>query len=68
MQRCNPHVRWVDLDRHGYLVLDLTPERTQADWWFVDELHRPSAGEHLGASWLVRAGESGLRAASGPAR
>lgn len=63
----NPHVRWVDLDRHGYFVLDLTPDRAQADWWFVDELHRRSDGEEFGAAWLVAADDPGLREADGPA-
>ncbi|MCC6724729.1 MAG: alkaline phosphatase D family protein, partial [Saprospiraceae bacterium] len=31
----NPHLRYVDLNNHGYLTLTLTPERAQADWFFV---------------------------------
>ncbi len=54
------HVRWADLTRHGYIVLDLSPERAQAEWHFVDDLRRRSEGEQLGDSWLVRAGEPGL--------
>ena len=63
VRECNPHVRWVDLDRHGYVVLDVTPERAQADWWFVDELLRPAPGEERGAGWRATAGEAGLRRA-----
>ncbi|MBK8561774.1 MAG: alkaline phosphatase D family protein [Saprospiraceae bacterium] len=31
----NPHLRFVDLNRHGYLTLTLTPERAQSDWYYV---------------------------------
>ncbi|MDP8942751.1 MAG: alkaline phosphatase D family protein [Actinomycetota bacterium] len=67
VRESNPHVRWVDLDRHGYFVLELTPEHARADWWFVDEIHRPTAGEELAASWVARAGEAGLGQAGEPA-
>ncbi len=31
----NPQLRYVDLNRHGYLTLTLTPERAQSDWYYV---------------------------------
>ncbi|MCB0519785.1 MAG: alkaline phosphatase D family protein [Lewinellaceae bacterium] len=31
----NPHLRYLDLNNHGYLLLTLTPEKAQADWYFV---------------------------------
>ena len=30
----NPHLRFVDLDRHGYFVLDVTDDRVQADYFY----------------------------------
>ena len=27
---------YVELTSHGYLVVDLDPERVQAEWWYVD--------------------------------
>ena len=30
----NPHLRFVDLDRHGYVLLDVTNERVQADYFY----------------------------------
>jgi alkaline phosphatase D len=62
----NPHVRWVDLDRHGFIAVDVTHERVQADWWFVDGVREPSDFVEHGASWLVRDGEHGLREGEGP--
>jgi alkaline phosphatase D len=62
----NPHVRWVDLDRHGFIAVDVTAERVQADWWFADGVREPSDAVEHGASWLVRSGEHGLTEGGGP--
>lgn len=64
----NPHVRWVDLDRHGYYVLDLTPERAHADFYFVGGLRERTELEFLGAAWRLRSGTATLERASEPAR
>ena len=40
----NPHVRYLDFDRHGYSVLTLTPSRAQMDWYaLADRTDRDSA-------------------------
>ena len=31
----NPHLRYVDLVRHGYLTLTLTKDKAAADWYFI---------------------------------
>jgi alkaline phosphatase D len=31
----NPHTRWSDTLSHGYLVLDITAERMQCDWFHI---------------------------------
>lgn len=60
----NPHVKWVDFDDHGYFVLDVTPERVQADWFFVDTVLTPDDGERHGGSWQVAVDEKHLEPAS----
>lgn len=52
----NPHVLHVDLDRHGYLLLDLTPERIVAEYWSVDTVAAPSPVQALTAAFEVRDG------------
>jgi alkaline phosphatase D len=61
--RQNPHIHWAELDSHGYLVVDVTPDRVRGEWHFVDTVHRPSSGERLAASYEVRRGEARLRRA-----
>ena len=31
----NPWVRYLEGIGHGFVVLDVTPERTQAHFWFI---------------------------------
>jgi alkaline phosphatase D len=61
--RENPHIHWAELDSHGYLVVDVTPDRVRGKWHFVDTVHRPSTGERLAARFEVRRGEARLRRA-----
>jgi len=44
----NPHLKYVDLDRHGYLVLDLKNDSAQADYFYVDTLRISSNNESFG--------------------
>jgi alkaline phosphatase D len=62
----NPHIHWVETDSHGYVVVDMTPDRAQGDWWFVDEIHCPHDGQHHGESWMMLAGQNRVRKAPGP--
>ena len=34
----NPHMKYADLDRHGYFILDVRPEAVQADYYYTDVL------------------------------
>jgi len=55
-----PHIKWCEFDSHGYVLVDLTPERARGEWWFVDTVLEPSRGETLGAAWEVRRGKARL--------
>jgi alkaline phosphatase D len=59
----NPHVHWVDLDGHGYVLVDVTRERVRGEWFFVAETKRRTAGVRRGPAFEVRAGESRLQPA-----
>ena len=34
----NPHLRYVDLDRHGYFILDVKQDSVHADFYYVDQI------------------------------
>jgi phosphodiesterase/alkaline phosphatase D-like protein len=56
-----PQIRWCDLDSHGYMVVDVTPQRIDAEWWFVDGVLERSTGERLGKRFTVHFGSSRMQ-------
>lgn len=68
LMEANPHLRWLDIDQRGYVVLDVDIARVQASWWFVDDVENPNAGdESLGAVWAVYDGTNHLVEENEPA-
>lgn len=55
----NPHVRFLDNGRAGYVLIDVTAERLLADMRAVDDLADPSSGCVSLASFVVEAGRAG---------
>ncbi|WP_263171079.1 alkaline phosphatase D family protein [Streptomyces sp. SCSIO ZS0520] len=43
----NRHIKWLDMDAHGYGVLDVTPEASQMDYYALSDRADPAAT----ASW-----------------
>jgi phosphodiesterase/alkaline phosphatase D-like protein len=62
----NRHLRMGDLERHGYVVVDVTPDAVRGDWWHVDTIARRDAAERWGGGWALDDGRLGLRAVSRP--
>lgn len=60
----NPHMKNVDLDRHGYFLLDLREDSAQANWYYVDALDTPGAGESFDAAYYTKDGDNHLSAAA----
>lgn len=64
----NPHVKYVELDSHGYSVVEATPDRLQMDWYYLSDRTDPRATQHVGASWQTTAGSRAVTPASEPIR
>ena len=62
-----PQLKTVELDEHGYFVLDLTPAQAQADWFYVDDIRQSDSGERFSRAFRTAAGENRLQAAPAPA-
>lgn len=56
----NPHIRYVDLARKGYLLLDLTPERCVGEFWAVDSIASRSENESFQTAFQTLAGSNRL--------
>jgi len=56
----NPHIRYTDWDKKGYLLLDITPERVQGEWWYVSTIAERGGSEAYGIGYQVRSGANHL--------
>ncbi|CAL9430103.1 alkaline phosphatase D family protein [Streptomyces griseomycini] len=56
IKAANRHVRWVDTDRHGYGVLDITAERAQMDYYVLSDRTDPDATAEWARSYRTRSG------------
>lgn len=60
----NPHFKFIDFNRRGYSLLDITPERVVCEWWFVDTVAAPSRVQTFGTAFEVRRGTNRLAPAA----
>lgn len=61
----NDHMKYVDLDKHGYVILDINKNRAQGEWFFVDRIDQPSTTEAYDDGWFCANGTRYLQHASG---
>ncbi len=62
----NPHLRYIELDSHGYGVVHLDADRAQMDWFYVTDVADPKAGVRHAASFAVRSGDNTLEPRTAP--
>ncbi len=55
-----PHLKFLDGDNHGYVLLDVTRERVLADWYFVPTVTERTDAESKAASFVCERGSSRL--------
>ncbi|MBI3347651.1 MAG: alkaline phosphatase D family protein [Burkholderiales bacterium] len=60
----NPHFKYVQLTRRGYMLVDVNRDRVVGEWWYVDTVASPSNVETFATAWEVRHGENHLRASA----
>ncbi|MEV5464014.1 alkaline phosphatase D family protein, partial [Streptomyces cellulosae] len=56
IRAANRHVHWVDTDRHGFGVLDVTAERAQMDYYVVSDRTKRDATATWSRSYRTRSG------------
>ncbi|MGW8592176.1 alkaline phosphatase D family protein [Dietzia sp. NPDC055877] len=61
----NHHIRWVDLDRHGYTVVEFTQDYAHADYWALHDHTRADSGAYPVHSWRTAHGTNQV-APAGP--
>ncbi|MFE1960343.1 alkaline phosphatase D family protein [Streptomyces sp. NPDC059479] len=68
VQLANRHVKWVDMDHHGYGVLDVTAERTQMDYYTISDRTDPGATASWARSYRTTSGSQRIERADRPVR
>ena len=58
-----PHLNFVDFYYRGYVLLDITRERIQAEWWAVDNVQRPRYASHCLRALVIPRGQAQLQPA-----
>jgi alkaline phosphatase D len=56
----NPHIKHVDLDRRGYLLLDLQPARVVGEFYVIDTVTAASKHESFVTAFEVQLGSNHL--------
>lgn len=57
----NPHFKYVNLTRRGYMLIDVNRDRVVGEWWYVDTVASTSHVETFATAFEVRHGENHLR-------
>jgi alkaline phosphatase D len=60
LRAINPHFKYINLHRRGYMLLDVTPQRVVAEWWYVDTVASPSNVETFAVAFEVQHGTNRL--------
>ncbi|GAA2492071.1 alkaline phosphatase D family protein [Streptomyces gobitricini] len=68
LRGANRHVKWVDMDNHGYGVLDVTAERSQMDYYTVSDRTRPDASSAWIRSYRTLSGTQKVERVDAPVR
>jgi alkaline phosphatase D len=56
----NPHFKYIELDKRGYMLLDINASRVMAEWWYVDTIAGRSGNQSFGRAVQVLAGANHL--------
>ncbi len=61
IQLANQHMKYINLADHGYIILDVNQQRTQADYYLIDDIDNPNTyTDTEGPHYFVRNTESHL--------
>ncbi|WP_370418788.1 alkaline phosphatase [Streptomyces sp. QH1-20] len=67
IKAANRHVKWLDMDSHGYGVLDITAEHAQMDYYVLSDKKDPKATSSWSRSYRTRTGTQRVERVKTPA-
>ena len=60
LRSVNPHMKYIDFNQRGYMLLDVTPQRAVCEWHFVDTVAAISNVQTFGVAFEVQLGSNHL--------
>jgi alkaline phosphatase D len=63
----NPHIKYVELTKKGFILVDITPQKVQGDWYNVNTIDQMDPSNSCVKSYLTNAGSNALTLANAPA-
>jgi len=64
----NPHLRYVEPKKRGFVILDVTPERTQGAWYHFEDIALPEPqAPAFATAFSVKSGSTRLEQDAAPA-
>ena len=64
LKPANPHLKYINLDKRGYMLIDVNRDRVVSEWWYVDTVASPSNIETFATAWEVRTDTQRLQPSS----
>jgi alkaline phosphatase D len=68
LKAANRHVKWLDMDAHGYGVLDVTAERSQMDYYALSDRTKQDATVKWARSYRTLSGTQRVERVNQPVR
>jgi alkaline phosphatase D len=59
----NPHIKFVNVAKRGFVLLDVRPERVQGDFYLIDQVETPGGTVEWETGWYTDSGTNRLRKA-----
>lgn len=56
----NPHIKFIDLEHHGYYTVDIRADSICTDYWFVNTINSRKYKVYRPASFIVKNGDARL--------
>lgn len=57
----NPHIRYMDLTKHGFVVLQINKKEAVGQYFYIEDLAKPAAGGKAGPALKVKYGEAHMQ-------
>ncbi len=64
----SPHIKYVELHKRGYGVLDVTRDRAQCEWYHLPTVSVRDGRQELAAVYASEVGNNSLKSATAESR